>query len=206
MAQGCRPIGPVLEVEQAQRNVVLEVSEGSKRRSPVAALQSILTSLSPDERELAKNSLFLGVGRSSFNLAASQTGNSSAFLVRNLIGIDPRNGAVAVAERMRAGQQVQFQLRDGTTSRQELRQLLERQRLQQPAPLAALVFACLGRGQGLYGERDGDVSTCRQAFADVPIAGAFCNGEIGPVAGSTHLHGYTASWAFLVPHGSDHPA
>ncbi len=206
VAQGCRPIGPVLEVEQAQRNVVLEVSEGNKRHSPVAALQSILTSLSADERELAKNSLFLGVGRSSFNLAASQTGTSSAFLVRNLIGIDPRNGAVAVAERMRAGQQVQFQLRDGTTSRQELRQLLERQRLQQPAPLAALVFACLGRGQGLYGERDGDVSACREAFAEVPIAGAFCNGEIGPVAGSTHLHGYTASWAFLVPHGSDDPA
>ena len=206
VAQGCRPIGPVLEVEQAQRNVVLEVSEGSKRHSPVAALQSILTSLSADERELAKNSLFLGVGRSSFNLAASQTGNSSAFLVRNLLGIDPRNGAVAVAERMRAGQQVQFQLRDGTTSRQELRVLLGRQRLQQPAPLAALVFACLGRGQGLYGERDGDVSACREAFAEVPIAGAFCNGEIGPVAGSTHLHGYTASWAFLVPHGSDHPA
>jgi small ligand-binding sensory domain FIST len=45
VAQGCRPIGPVLEVEQAQRNVVLEVSEGSKRNSPVAALQSILTSL-----------------------------------------------------------------------------------------------------------------------------------------------------------------
>ena len=205
VAQGCRPIGPVLEVEQAQRNVVLEVSEGSKRHSPVAALQSILTSLSADERELAKNSLFLGVGRSSFSLAASQTGNSSAFLVRNLIGIDPRNGAVAVAERMRAGQQVQFQLRDGTTSRQELRQLLERQRQNQPTPLAAILFACLGRGQGLYGERDGDVSACRQAFADVPIAGAFCNGEIGPIAGSTHLHGYTASWAFLVPHGSDVP-
>jgi len=205
VAQGCRPIGPVLEVEQAQRNVVLEVSEGSKRHSPVAALQSILTSLSADERELAKNSLFLGVGRSSFSLAASQTGNSRAFLVRNLIGIDPRNGAVAVAERMRAGQQVQFQLRDGTTSRQELRQLLERQRQQQPTPLAAILFACLGRGQGLYGERDGDVSACRQAFADVPIAGAFCNGEIGPIAGSTHLHGYTASWAFLVPHGSDVP-
>ena len=35
----------------------------------------------------------------------------------------------------------------------------------------------------------------------VPIAGSFCNGEIGPVAGSTHLHGYTASLAFLVPRG-----
>jgi small ligand-binding sensory domain FIST len=27
----------------------------------------------------------------------------------------------------------------------------------------------------------------------------FCNGELGPVGGSTHLHGYTASWGFLVP-------
>ena len=51
LAQGCRPIGPVFEVEQAQRNVVIEVSRGSDRRSPVAALQAILTELSPTERE-----------------------------------------------------------------------------------------------------------------------------------------------------------
>ncbi|MCP9775860.1 FIST N-terminal domain-containing protein [Cyanobium sp. WAJ14-Wanaka] len=196
VAQGCRPIGPVLEIEQAQRNVMLEVSEGNKRNSPVAALQAILSSLSADERELAKNSLFLGVGRSSFSLEAA---DQQAFLVRNLIGVDPRNGAVAVAERLRVGQQVQFQLRDGTTSRQELQQLLEDQHRRQSQPLAAFLFACLGRGQGLYGERDGDVGVAREIFGDVPMAGAFCNGEIGPVAGSTHLHGYTASWGFFVP-------
>lgn len=33
----------------------------------------------------------------------------------------------------------------------------------------------------------------------MPIAGVFCNGEIGPLAGTTHLHGFTASWGFLVP-------
>ena len=63
----------------------------------------------------------------------------------------------------------------------------------------ALLFACLGRGQGLYGEADGDVSLCHEAFAGLPISGVFCNGEIGPVGGTTHLHGYTASWGFLVP-------
>ena len=52
VAQGCRPIGPVLEVEQAQRNVVLEVSAaGQRRHSPVAALQAILSQLSPEERD-----------------------------------------------------------------------------------------------------------------------------------------------------------
>jgi small ligand-binding sensory domain FIST len=198
VAQGCRPIGPVFEVEQAQRNVVLQVSEGDQRRSPVEALQAILGRLNPAEREQVKDSLFLGVARSTFSLEPSGE-QPPAFLVRNLIGVDPRNGAVAVGERMRVGQKVQFQLRDADASREESRQLL-RQAARRPAePLAALLFACLGRGRGLYGHPDGDVSLCREAFDQLPIAGVFCNGEIGPVGGTTHLHGYTASWGFLVP-------
>ncbi len=197
VAQGCKPIGPVLEVEQAQRNVVLQVSEGQRRSSPVAALQAILSGLSPQEREQVRHSLFLGVGQSSFSLGHSDA--EPAFLVRNLIGVDPRNGAVAVGERMRVGQQVQFQLRDGQASQAELCQLLDAQAERHSEPLAALLFACLGRGEGLHGHADGDVTPCRERFAQVPIAGAFCQGEIGPVAGSTHLHGYTASWGFVVP-------
>ncbi len=203
VAQGCRPIGPVLEVEQAQRNVVIEVSCGSTRNSPVAALQSILTDLTPAEREQVKHSLFLGVGRSDFSLPSADLTPvpeaPGAFLVRNLIGVDPRNGAVAVGERMRVGQKVQFQLRDADASRDESRQLLAGQSRRRREPLAAFLFACLGRGEGLYGEVDGDVSLCREVFGTVPIAGLFCNGEIGPVGGTTHLHGYTASWGFLVP-------
>ena len=214
VAQGCRPIGPVFEVEEAQRNVVLRLSCGERQSTPVAALQAILTDLSAEERELVKHSLFLGVGRDNVLLEASggaasgsvdsgsegtADGAPPTFLVRNLLGVDPRNGAVAVAERMRVGQQVQFQLRDGTTSRQELELLLRRQRGRPAEPLVALLFACLGRGQGLYGGPDGDVTVAREVFGTLPVAGAFCNGEIGPVGGSTHLHGYTASWAFLVP-------
>ena len=197
LAQGCRPIGPVFEVEQAQRNVVIQVSRGEERRSPVEALQTILSDLSPSEREQVRDSLFLGVARNDFSLSGS--GGRTPFLVRNLIGVDPRNGAVAVGEPMRVGQKVQFQLRDGDASRLESRQLLADCAAEEPAPLAALLFACLGRGRGLYGSADGDVSLCREAFATVPIAGMFCNGEIGPLGGATHLHGYTASWGFLVP-------
>ncbi|MEB3334145.1 MAG: FIST N-terminal domain-containing protein [Cyanobacteriota bacterium] len=199
VAQGCRPIGPVFEVEQAQRNVVIQVSRGGDvPRSPVEALQLILSELSPLEREQVKHSLFLGVDRSEVLLSREKT-NPSAFLVRNLIGVDPRNGAVAVAERMRVGQKVQFQLRDAEASRQDARQLLRRQALEGGQPVAALLFPCLGRGEGLYGETDGDVKLCREVFATVPIAGVFCNGEIGPVGNATHLHGYTACWAFLIP-------
>jgi small ligand-binding sensory domain FIST len=199
VAQGCRPIGPVFEVEQAERNVVQRLSDGQHRGTPVACLQTILEELSPKERELVRHSLFLGVAKNSFQLSSSESPDASAFLVRNLIGVDPRSGSVAVGERLRVGQRVQFQLRDAEASRQEQRQLLSRQHQRQPEPLAALLFACLGRGEGLYGHPDGDVTACREQFAAVPVTGAFCNGEIGPVAGTTHLHGYTASWGFLVP-------
>lgn len=204
VAQGCRPIGPVFEIEQAERNVVLQLSSGAQTNSPVNCLQGILQSLTPAEREQVRHSLFLGVARSNFSLPGdSSQAEPTAFLVRNLLGVDPRNGAVAVAEKLRVGQQVQFQLRDAAASRQELRQLLRRQARTDDTPLVALLFACLGRGEGLYGQPDGDVSVCREQFPQVPIAGAFCNGEIGPVAGTTHLHGYTASWGFLVPNHDD---
>ena len=200
VAQGCRPIGPVFEVEQAERNVVQRLSNGEQQGTPVACLQTILEGLNPQERELVRHSLFLGVAKSSFQLSGNgEPPEASAFLVRNLIGVDPRTGSVAVGERLRVGQRVQFQLRDAEASRQEQRQLLSRQRRCQPEPLAALLFACLGRGEGLYGKPNGDVQACREQFAGLPVAGAFCNGEIGPVAGATHLHGYTASWGFLVP-------
>jgi len=200
VAQGCRPIGPVFEVSQAERNVVQQLSHGEASGTPVACLQTILERLSAEERELVRDSLFVGVAKSNFQLPGpEEAATPPAFLVRNLIGVDPRTGSVAVGERMRVGQQLQFQLRDATAARQELGALLAQQQRRQSAPVAGLLFACLGRGAGLFGGPDGDVAACREAFADLPICGAFCNGEIGPVGGVTHLHGYTASWGFLVP-------
>ena len=95
VAQGCKPIGPVFEVEQAERNVVQRLSSGEQQGTPVACLQSILEGLNPQERELVRHSLFLGVAKNSFQLGAADA-DAPAFLVRNLIGVDPRNGAVAV--------------------------------------------------------------------------------------------------------------
>jgi small ligand-binding sensory domain FIST len=178
--------------------VVQQISSPDLKGTPVACLQAILETLNPEERDLVRHSLFLGVAKSNFQLGAEPQ-EGSAFLVRNLIGVDPRTGSVAVGERLRVGQQIQFQLRDAAASRQEQRQLLEQQRQREAEPLAALLFACLGRGEGLYGQPDGDVQACRDPFPAVPVAGAFCNGEIGPVGGASHLHGYTASWGFLVP-------
>ena len=62
------------------------------------------------------------------------------------------------------------------------------------------MFACNGRGQGLYGRPDGDISILRAALgAGVSAAGMFCAGEIGPVGEKNFLHGHTASIALVRP-------
>ena len=197
VAQGCRPIGPIYEIEQAQRNVLLELRQGSALNKPFTALQEVIETLPAEDRDLLRNSLFVGLARNRFSMQPQAP--EPPFLIRNLMGVDPRHGAIAVADSVRVGQRLQFQLRDASTSRQELQQLLARQYEHQPQPLMALAFACLGRGEGLYGTPHVDVQLCREVFSEVPIAGLFCNGEIGPVDGATQLHGYTACWGFLVP-------
>ena len=200
VAQGCRPIGPVFEVEQAKRNVVLELREGEELAPPVLALQKVIETLPEQDRELVSHSLFVGLARNRFSLAANQA--SSPFLVRNLMGVDPRHGAMAVADSLQVGQRLQFQLRDSSTSRQELNGLLQEQRERCSEPLAALLFACAGRGEGLYGESNVDGGLCRRQFPKLPISGLFCNGELGPVDGSTQVHSYTACLAFIIPNRS----
>lgn len=204
VAQGCRPIGPVFEVQEAERNVVFKLQRGDRDRvgtgakAPVACLQDVMGELSKTDRELVRHSLFIGLASSSFSpTPATTAAPASNFLIRTMMGIDPRNGAIAVADRIRVGQRVQFHLRDGDTSRNELQLLLERQRRDGDTPLGALCFACMGRGRSLYGEPDVDSGLCRAAYPQLPIGGMFCNGEVGPVQGSTHLHGFTASWGFV---------
>ena len=199
VAQGCRPIGPVFSIEQVQRNVLLELSDGERRDTPVACLQRVLADLNSEDRERVRHSLFLGIERRNLQLNPEHPAESEgAFLVRNLIGVDPKNGAVAVADRVRPGMNVQFQLREADASREEALSLLKAAATtDERAPVFGLLMACLGRGQGLFGVPDGDVTLGRQVIPDLPMAGAFCNGEIGPVAGSTHLHGYTACWGLL---------
>ncbi|HAA31345.1 MAG TPA: hypothetical protein DCE56_31085, partial [Cyanobacteria bacterium UBA8553] len=56
----------------------------------------------------------------------------------------------------------------------------------------ALLFSCLGRGVGLYGEPDFDSKLFRRYLNNIQLSGFFSNGEIGPVGKSTFVHNYTS--------------
>ncbi|UZQ55291.1 FIST C-terminal domain-containing protein [Trichothermofontia sichuanensis B231] len=199
VAQGCRPIGHLYRVTEGRRNILLEVQgldetgeqAVTAAQSPLAALQSVVQGLNEADRQLAQHSLFIGVARNEFQTTLEH----GDFLIRNLLGVDPRVGAIAIGDRVRPGQRIQFHLRDAHTSAEDLEVLLQRyQRTQQShsQPVGALMFACLGRGEGLYQQPNFDSQLFRRYLGDVPLSGFFCNGEIGPIGDSTFLHGYTS--------------
>lgn len=206
VAQGCRPIGQPYRITQSERNILLKLEKQastslsgglSSTQTPLEVLQDLIQELSEQDQRLAQNSLFIGVVRNEFK----QDLEHGDFLIRGLLGLDPRVGAIAIADSVRPGQRIQFHLRDAQTSAEDLATLLERYQNTSQAkdsPAGALMFSCLGRGQGLYGQPNFD-SQLFHRYLNIPLSGFFCNGEIGPVGGTTCLHGYTSAFGIFRP-------
>lgn len=193
VAQGCRPIGEPMFVTSCDRNIV----RGLDGRPPLEVLRDLHERLDERDRQLARHSLFLGIVMKEDR----QEYRQGDFLIRNLLGIDPKSGALAVGALLDENAVVQFHLRDARTSAHDLEEMLriyQRAELT-PPPRGSLLFSCLGRGRFLYGAPDHDSAAFRSHLGDIPLGGFFCNGEIGPVHGTTFLHGYTSAFGLFRP-------
>jgi len=187
VSQGCRPVGPSLEVTRAEGNLVLELDG----QPAVERAEHVLRELPQQDQELLKNGLY--VGRPARRGARGQ----GDYLIRNLLGADRNRGALAVGDVVEPKEKIRLHVRDAQTAAGDLEMLLSPQEFDSPAA-AALLFACNGRGKNLFGVADRDVSTLQSALGGaVPIAGMFCAGEIGPVGERNLLHGHTASIAIV---------
>lgn len=190
ISQGCRPIGERYVVTKAEHNLVHEMGG----TPALTRLQAVFESLGGEDRRRAHRALHVGIvideHRNRFE--------RGDFLVRNLVGADQTTGAVAIGDVVQEGQTVQFHLRDAKSASEDLHLLLAADRSRHPnAPLGALVFSCCGRGQGLFGRPHHDSGVLAERLGQIPVAGFFAQGEIGPVGGRNFLHGYTASMALF---------
>jgi small ligand-binding sensory domain FIST len=190
VSQGCRPIGPVVRVTEAERNVILAL-EG---QPALHVLQRILEAIPEEEQRLLGNGLFLGRAIDPEKEVLSR----GDFLIRGVMGIDEEEGSIVVGDLVRSGEPIRFHLRDATTATEDLEMLLTPHSLFE-RPRGGFLFSCNGRGTRLYGRPDGDVTAIGGFFEDLPLAGFFCAGEIGPVGGKNFLHGHTASLALIRP-------
>lgn len=185
VSQGCEPIGEPYTITQVENDVVLGV--GGRRAYDV--LVETFESLTEDDQRVARGNIMAGLAASEYR-DDFQRGD---FLVRNIIGGDPKSGALKIGAIPRVGQTLQFQLREKDAADADLRARSEVLKGRDGEPLAMLCFSCGGRGQGLFGIPNHDAGILEDVFGRVPVAGFFCNGEFGPVAGVNFLHGYTAA-------------
>ena len=189
VSQGCQPIGEPYTITQVDKDVVLGV--GGRRAYDV--LVETFENLPEDDQKVARGNIMAGLAASEYR-EDFQRGD---FLVRNIIGGDPKTGALKIGAIPRVGQTIQFQLREKDAADEDLRMRSEALRVREGVPLAMVCFSCGGRGQGLFGIPNHDAGILEDTFGAVPVAGFFCNGEFGPVAGVNFLHGYTASVAVI---------
>jgi small ligand-binding sensory domain FIST len=186
VSQGCTPVGEPYVVTAADRNVILEL--GGK--APLQRLRDIVVKLPRDEQTLLQGTPpMLGLLIDEYNETPAQ----GDFLVRNVVQVHLESGAMAVGDVVEVGQTVQFHLRDADAASRELSSLLSSK--VSPHARAAVMFVCNGRGSGLFGAPNHDITTVENELGGIPAAGMFCAGEIGPIGGRNFVHGYTASIA-----------
>jgi len=193
VSQGCRPVGDPYTVTRAEGNVIYELGG----RSPVARLQELAAALPVSDRELLIQGVHVGIVINEYRADRHQ----GDFLIRAILGGDTESGAIAVGDEVQVGQTVQFHVRDADSAGTDLRRTLQQEAAAlggRPAA-GALLFTCNGRGSQLFSQPNHDAGLLAKVLGEIPVAGFFCAGELGPVGGQNYVHGFTASIA-LFPH------
>jgi small ligand-binding sensory domain FIST len=186
VSQGCRPIGSPYTVTSAEGNIIHAMGG----TPPLERLQALVERLPERDRALlAGGGVQVGLVIDEYR---AELGRGD-FLVRGIAALGPSTGSIAVGAEVEVGQTVQFQVRDAASAHEDLSLALERElaKLEGRQPAGALVFSCNGRGTHLFDEPDHDARMVTKILGEIPLAGAFCAGELGPVAGRNFLHAFS---------------
>lgn len=187
VSQGCRPVGPEMTITAGGDGVIAELAG----KPALQRVREVVEALPHDERALVDQGVLAGLVVDG-NKPQLEQGD---FLIRGILGGDPDSGAMAVGEDVRVGQVMQLQVRDHASADADLRRALGE--VPRGTARGALLFTCNGRGTRMFPGPDHDAAAIADVLGQVPMAGMFCNGEIGPVGGRAHLHGFTATMAIF---------
>lgn len=196
MSQGCVPISGIMTVTKADGHVIQEI-DGQK---PFDVFSEMLRQMAQKKLGKDPNDILLKAAggtpeipenmrnlfKGEVHIALPVTGSDTKdYMVRDIVGIDPDEGVMAVAQKMEAGDRIMFVHRDDDTVRADLSQTLLglRERVMHERgnfnPLGALYFSCIARAP-LSFTQDGrdELALVREIIGDIPLAGFYANGEI----------------------------
>ena len=183
LTQGCTPLGSKHVITECSGNVLAGL-DGQPALDVFR--QDIGEVLSHDLSRVA-GYIFAG-----FPVPGSDTGD---YLVRNLIGIDPEEKLLAVADNLENDVQIMFCRRDGDAAREDmLRMLADLGKRAQGQIRGGVYYSCLGRGRYQFGENSEELRLISEQLGDFPLVGFFANGEIS----HNRLYGYTGVLTLFV--------
>lgn len=182
LTQGCSPIGPPHSVSRSQGQILVSLDEQAALdvlRQEVGAPQG------GDPRSWLAN----------IHAAMPVAGSDRAdYVVRNIVGIGPEDGLVAIADTIGPGDRVMFVRRDPDSAERDLHRMLADLKTRATVkPKAGLYFSCLARGPNLFRQEAHELKAIQKTFGDIPIVGFFGNGEIA----HDRLYAYTGVLTLL---------
>ena len=176
LTQGCSPVGPTHALTECDSNIAITIDNRPALEVMKEDIGEILA------RDLSRIGGYIFAG---FPVADSDTGD---YLVRNLLGIDPTSGALAIGDYLQVNSPIMFCKRDGRTAVEDLQRMVNKLKDRARSNIkGALYFTCLGRGQHMFGEPHRELELISEILGDIPLAGFYANGEIA----GNRLYGYT---------------
>ena len=182
--QGCSPLGPVHDLTEVHRNIAVKLDG----RPALEVLREDVGEVIARDLQRIGGYIFAALP-----VAHTDTGD---YLVRNLVGLDPQRGLVAVGDDLEGQEQLLFCRRDGNTARADLERMLERlaRRTAGRTLRGGVYISCVGRGRHQFGDHSEELVAIRDALGAFPLVGFFADGEIY----HGRLYGYTGVLTLFV--------
>ena len=175
VSHGAEALGEPFTVTRCERNMVIELAGAPA----MSRLEQVVSALDPFRRARLGDGILLG-SIPDDHLTGIDT---TDFVLHEIRGSDPVNGALALDGDVSLGATVQFHLRDAQSADVQLRVALA-----EVQGSSALVFTDIGRGMRLFDEPDHDAATIVEILGSRAVAGMFGGSEIAPVGGVPTIH------------------
>ena len=196
VTQGCSPLAADHLITACEGNLITSLDDEPALDTLLSDLgvaaevrlsrngERLLDALPADR---LRNGLFAGIAS-----ANTQRGFGFAdYRVRNVVGIDPLNRLVAIAEEPEVGERLVFCTRDARAARQDLirmtTELREEIESEGHSIRGGLYVSCVARGEALFGDAGHEMELIKANLGDFPLVGFYANGEIA----RDTLYGYT---------------
>lgn len=200
VSQGCQALGPERRITACDGPLLLSLDDRpaldcllEDLALPVATQPAGLREAVPRLRRT-----LVGLNKGA-GVSAATRHFSNEVLVRHLVGIDPAQRGVAIADKAEVGQRLSFCERNPEAARRDLRRIcteLRGEAEELGVPIAGAVYiSCAGRGGPHFGFPSAEAQWVQHGLGDVPFVGLFAGGEIAHAS----LYGYTGVLTVFMP-------